>query len=63
MRLLREEDMEDFQEEVGVVWDHSKCSSVFSVGFPTYGGVGENNVLSAGCCFLVWGSKKETDDN
>jgi len=25
MRLLREEDMEDFQEEVGVVWDHSKC--------------------------------------
>ena len=54
MRLLREEDMEDFQEEVGVVWDHSKCSSVFSVGFPTYGGVRGNNVLSAGCCFLVF---------
>ena len=31
MRLLREEDMEDFQEEVGVVWDHSKCHLFFLV--------------------------------
>lgn len=58
MRLLREEDMEDFQEEVGVVWDHSKCSSVFLLVFRRTGELGETTSSLQVVVFLVWGSKK-----